>query len=341
MPRSIQQRVKRPRYIPDEEKDERHILLEKMRAQRVLAWCTTQYWSWMESMCLHHIGEGKSMPEGGIDALHQQFHDVCVKRRDDYARDHLAIEFRPHPIPRHVQEMFSDTSAPSDEPTLGLELKHIKDNQYSLGGHTACTSISFVVAAAMRDYKNAQKAINTIDWARMMKIGIRLWHLWLEDNNLTTGFQTLEQIRCMEVMKEHFHNLGGAPTEWGGRIDGSPAYPIHNKEQLDEYQVTFPGLHEALRQLCSKGCGSVGILTIGHSTISLWSAGISKKEMILFDSHGTLSPSLHSTIAFCTDLDTALTVALKMCGGSTCYRVGSQDTAFTYCMYAFDPKKTV
>ncbi len=231
---------------------------------------------------------------------------------------------------------------------------HCDGNQFTLGGPSACTSISFVSAAAMRERKDADTIITEINWDKIMHVGIQLWNLWLKTKSPSergnSRFQTLEQIREMPEMAPTFELLGGSPLEFGGRIDGfDPNQSIKTQKELDEYSKNYPGLQLALQRVSELGRGAVAVITIGSVSISLWSSGptllkegsTSPQQFVLFDSHG---PTPSSTVAICERLPPTCLTIVKMCnvqtwsGRKSQVWVGTEDVAYTYCMYAFRPK---
>lgn len=347
--------------------EEMHRTANVYLGRAVVARCNAHYWETMRELCLRNhavvvsgpADEASNLVAVDFDTVTGLMHQHCERARRATAKEQMRRAFEPMGgVPPYVLEALTDRPPPAAEgrprspgPDSEEEedngdvrsveqLVHVRHNQYSLGGPTACTSISFVAAAAMREHGSARDVLLGVQWEKIMRLGVRLWKAWLADHggNPVAGFQTLEQIRLMPAMNTTFAMLGGAPAEFGGRIDGRPMDPTADPAA---YRAAYPGLRDAVRAVAGKGRGAVAVVTIGCMSVSLWSEG-TRGLAVLFDSHGTLSAHGQSTVAVCPALDATVATVLRMCGsgagGLRPRTVGSLDATDTYCMYAFGPK---
>jgi len=333
--------------------------------------CEALYWEEMSHMIHNHtmraVSEGvpsEATPflERGdkyIEACMGEFHRVCERSRDQKFREAVAAAFPSGKVPHYAaQDMQLTSNIPPDLiDTPPRRRTFINENQFTLGGESACTSIAFVVAAAMREKYTSKEVVNDVRWPFAMNTGVRLWKIWMETTpERTASTQTLEQIRAMPLMNDVFKTLGDVAAEFGGRIDGAiPAHISEDKDQVQTYRDTFPGLIEALSAMAEMGLGTVAIVTIGSTSISLWTAGVfsagnaspceDHTQFVVFDSHGRNAPPGNSTIEECRDVFHAYSTILDLCCFSDdadrrrYYTIGSQDATDMYCMYVFRPKK--
>lgn len=275
----------------------------------------------------------------------------CALRRILELREEVDRKFACDgiPIPEHVQKEIDlacleppSIAEPSFKPLInhtgdtfckletidGIYYGHVQENQFSLKGRAACTSISFVVAATMREKNSVGQIMEEVPWVSSMTLGIRLWRMWLHENPTEGGFQTLEQIRVMPAMKKTFELLGGTPEEYGGRLDGIPQYNIGGADEFAEYVSVNPGLLKTLTHLGGKNGKSACVITIGNVSLSIWCSGKVvglQSAYVLFESHGILSPRNCSSVIACCGPEKAFEALKKISGMSS-----------TYCMYVFE-----
>jgi hypothetical protein len=194
-------------------------------------------------------------------------------------------------------------------------------SQFASGGRAACTSISFVSVLAMRERKGAREIVEDINWDRVVTVGVDLWKHWLYTQHMLTTdrFQSVEQIRCIPLIKEFLYTtaLKGKGeefvAEFGGNIDGYiPPSLCITEEDYKDAQETYPSLVQSCLRATSFGRGTVAIVTIEVWSVSMWTCGDVDGVYVIYDSHGTLSVEDRGTLVACRGLRSAISTLLDM-----------------------------
>lgn len=242
----------------------------------------------------------------------------------------------------HNMDELSDPPIKYRNHDVSTETQHIvPGNQYTHGATGACTSISLVCAALMREKRTIKEITENMNWMDVLTLGSLLWKNWRNNEGKCekSHYQTLEQIYKVRVMKNVFVKLGGRPIEYGGYIDGR--IPEMASRGLDEQQKEalsdiYISLERAIEDVVTLGRGSVGIVTISIYSVSFWSDGNKENpRFALYDSHGNAKGN---SILYVLDGVRALVNKICfLCKSSSHVSVGSLDVTKQYCMYLFGP----
>jgi len=260
---------------------------------------------------------------------------ACSDVFDELKNTEVQYKTRLVGLREHIHQMVKEASLEPKNGDSRKSYRCVNGNQFTMGGPAACTSISFVSAAIMRQFKQV-KDVLMLNWKTIVRDGVILWKRWMAFQPPgTRGFQTLEQIVTLDLMKPVMARLACKPVEYGGYIDGRVPHHI-DPSAREEYKNIYISLEAALEKMTKMGRGTVGIVTIGVSSISLWCSG-EHENFVMFDSHGDYVSNSH--IHTVVGIKRMTELVSRVCGSGMFVSVGSLNATSTYCMYLFEPKK--
>jgi len=251
--------------------------------------------------------------------------------------------------------------------------------QGSIGKVPACTSISFTACVAMRKHLNSTSAKNCIPWKDIIFTGVHVWKMWRRNqikeisngdvsmsmkikkelklsgsSSMIRTFQTVHDLEKMEKLTQIFDMLGGKPKEFGGYIDGTIPDNILRKgtdEEIAEYQKNYPSLEQSLNKMAQYGTRTVGVVTIGIISLSVYVENVthkhtSKARYLIFDSHSSSVRPGQCTLASADTGKVAAKTIATLCSATYTNNqeyaeafepisVSSENVCETYCIYIF------
>lgn len=223
------------------------------------------------------------------------------------------------------------------------EIFMVYGNQFTYGGVAACTSISLVSAAVMREHSTLNDIFEQIKWDNVLSLGTKLWKNWKnkEGRNMRSPFQTLEQIYQIDAMREVFGLLGGRPIEFGGYVNGFIPSSIRRNlsdSEKDQLNLIYISLESALEKANNYGIQTVGVVTMSIYTVSFWCNGdIENPIFVIYDSHG--DGNGNSLIYIVRGIKYVTLKIRKLCHDNLSVSVGNENATGQYCMYIFKPSK--
>jgi len=332
---------------------EEYLELVQWRKENVLQMIESKYTDWLE----HRLERASDHNEFTrvladsrlLEPSYGHLLDVPQsKKREDPSRGRLAQKIRDlergsGSLPSSPSPPFYEVKEEEDEP----EFCFLPFTQTSLGGSSACTSVSLAAAVSMREFNDIHQATERIDWRRNVALGVKVWKEWkIEIRDFSRSFQTIYDLMKMPQLDRVFDSLGGSPQEYGGNIDGSIFF---QEEEGDKERAIYPSLQESLDKMLSsregEGKGAVAVVTIGAMSVSVFACA-EEGEFLIFDSHESILNNGHCTLARARDSAMAAQCICRLCrtttrnnmgGGGLC--VGTEIVRGTYCIYIFPKKK--
>ena len=192
-----------------------------------------------------------------------------------------------HRAPAGVTENNWFQPPPTKRPKRGhVRRWRIAGNQFTtFGGGVACTTISFIAICRMSRKSTAVKIRTEIRWKDVLRRGAKLWNDLLGPDRSLDGqrflsLHDMKELPQLQHLPEMLKILGQA-KERTGSLDNAVNTHMNEGNNKAMYH-----LGESLAKM-HKMAPSVGTLTIGASTVSLWHHG---QEWCLYDSHRGSSP---------------------------------------------------